>query len=156
MAAVIDPVALGIMVLVSVIVSPLVVFALYFGGHPYIQQQEAVATAAHNGSQEQQQIIAEGSTAEFNDLTSGIQGKNPEEVLANADNQGAISEIDGCTSYPSSTYNDLLPGIGSHCKAMMSMLIHSCEDSTTRVNACDDPRLVEYKAGILKTNSAAS
>ncbi len=68
-----------------------------------------------------------------------IKGDNPEQILANAYNQSAYSEIARCTS---------AAGDGPLCATTMSMLIHSCSDNATRVSACNDPRLSNYQANL--------
>src|SRR5690348_13327806 len=113
----VDPLVLGMVILFSVALSPLLIYGVASGvpGQLLRPSQSAAVTAA----------VDLNSTTAIKPIE--IKGNNPEEVLANAYNQSAYTEIEQCTSDSADA---------SLCQTTMTMLIHSCKDNATWVSAC--------------------
>ena len=129
----IDPLTVGSYCVVLFAVAPIILlFAYQTGIHP----QEKVNSDSSLKSLVQASPAQLTLSPKYQSVKSGA-SQNPEMVLAQAYNDQALSEISRCAP---SGFN------GTMCEDTIALLVKSCANSDTRVSACDDPRLLLFKA----------
>lgn len=135
--------AFGIVILT--VASPFILYytSSYFYNYSLNQQQQPPSLTIMERSQQIQTDQKGANIISLRQLIDNeakqldgidFKNKNPEQVLKDAYELRAQSEVDRCLS--SNNYKDF-------CDYEMAMLMDSCSEPVTHILACDDPRLLQ-------------
>ncbi|MEW6604322.1 MAG: hypothetical protein AB1351_06490 [Thermoproteota archaeon] len=126
----------GMVLAIVTLASPVLVYFV-LTGLPSVTATNQVSVEL-NSLEKGKEVQSPSNMDYLNDVRFVI--SNPEERLRIAYEHSAQAEVDRC----------LGSGNNEMCADTLTLLVNSCADSSMYVAACDDPRLLNYIATILK------